>query len=299
MKSHTFRVPASTSNLGAGFDALSLALNHYLTVSVREAAEFDIQVTGVSVDRIPTGADNLVLRVAQHVAGERAWKLPPFSMKMDNQIPLARGLGSSAAAIIAGITCYELMTEDRLSDDALFQFAMEFEPHPDNLAAGLYGGLISAAVSSTGAVFAAKLTIARGITPLVVIPDFELSTQKARAVLAQQYSREDAVYNIQRSALIVASLTTGRWSLLREAMRDRIHQPYRAPLIPGLAEILALEAPGLLGIALSGAGPTVLAFAEEDQADSIGEAVTRIFQQNGVRATPLKLEVDTKGRFIL
>jgi homoserine kinase len=296
---HTFRVPSSTSNLGAGFDALSLALNRYLTVSVQKHREFDIQVDGVSAGLIPTGPDNLVLRVAQHVAAKRSSNLPPFSMKINNQIPLARGLGSSAAAIIAGITCYELMAGDQLSHDELFQLALEFEPHPDNLAACFYGGLISAAVSSTGAVFTAKLTTASGITPVVVIPDFELSTKKARAVLPDQYSRADAVYNIQRSALIVASLTTGDWSLLREAMRDRIHERYRAPLIPGLTEILALETPGLLGIALSGAGPTVLAFAEPAFADQVGGTIANIFQKNGVRATPLKLEVDTRGRVIL
>ena len=237
MTRHRFQIPASTSNLGAGFDALSLAVNRYLTVSIEESSKFDIQATGVSVDSIPTGPENLIVHVAQSVAAERAWKLPVFALKIENQIPLARGLGSSAAAIIAGITCYELMSNDRLSSDEIFRFALGFEPHPDNLAAALYGGLISAATSAEGTVSVARLKWQPAVTPLVVIPEFELSTEKARGVLPKDYSRADAVYNIQRSALAVAALTTGQWTLLREAMRDRVHQEYRASLIPGLEEI--------------------------------------------------------------
>ncbi|MBI2149187.1 MAG: homoserine kinase, partial [Acidobacteria bacterium] len=128
---------------------------------------------------------------------------------------------------------------------------------------------------------------------------FELSTEKARAVLPQTYSRKDAVYNIQRSALTVAALTTGNWPMLREAMRDRIHQPYRAPLIPGFDEILALATPGLLGVALSGAGPTVLAVAKQADAERVGRIVAGIFEKHGVRAAPHVVNIDTEGRTIL
>jgi homoserine kinase len=219
-------------------------------------------------------------------------------MFIDNEIPLARGLGSSAAAILAGITCYELITEDRLSDDEIFQLAFEFEPHPDNLAAALYGGLVSAATSSTGQVCVARLQVASGITPVVVIPDFELSTERARAALPATYSRSDTVYNIQRSALTVAVLSSGNWPLLREAMRDRIHQPYRAALIPGLEEILDLQMPGLFGIALSGAGPTVLAITESQSEETAGREIVKLFMKHGVRATFHALSVDRRGRVI-
>src|SRR5262245_28694385 len=135
MTRYSFRIPASTSNLGAGFDALSLAVNKYLTVSIEPAHKFAIQATGVSVESIPTGPENLILHVAQAVAAQRAVTLPGFALRIENEIPLARGLGSSAAAIIAGITCYEWICEDRLSEDDVFRFALGFEPHPDNLAA--------------------------------------------------------------------------------------------------------------------------------------------------------------------
>src|SRR5207253_9568155 len=208
---------------------------------IEDADQFSIEAKGTSVESIPTDPDNLILRVAHSVAAQRAWTLPPFRMTLDNDIPLARGLGSSATAIIAGITCYELVTQDRLTDPELFKYAFEFESQPDNLSPALRGGLIAACQGADSEVFIANLKVAPGVKSVIVIPDFEVSTEKARAVLPQTYSRKDTVYNIQRSALIVGALTTGNWPLLREAMNDRIHQPYRTSLIPGFEEILALR----------------------------------------------------------
>lgn len=305
-RSYSFRVPASTSNLGAGFDALSLALQRYLRISLtiepspgRKPSEvLRIDVRGVDAHLIPASSENLILRVASNVARERKKELPGFRMAIDNEIPLARGMGSSAAAIIAGITCYELAAEDKLSDQQIFRYAFEFEPHPDNLAAALRGGLVATAVTAGGEVLIAKLAVAGGILPVLVIPAFELSTEKARAVLPQMYSRPDAVYNIQRSALTIAALTSGNWPMLGEAMRDRIHQPYRARLIPGLEEILGLTTPGLIAVALSGAGPTVLGFARPEDAETAGRAIAGVFEKHGVQATPVVVNIDTVGRFM-
>jgi len=294
--SDSFRVPASTSNLGAGFDALSLALQRYLKISLQAGDKSEIAARGVNAELIPTTPDNLIVRVAASVAKQRHRQLPAFRMTIDNEIPLARGMGSSAAAIIAGITCYELLTEDKLSEREIFRYAFEFEPHPDNLAAALRGGLVAAAVAADGEVLIAKLTVPEGIRPVVVIPAFELSTEKARAVLPQSYSRKDAVYNIQRSALTIAALTTGDWAMLREAMRDRIHQPYRAPLIPGLEEILDLNTPGLIAVALSGAGPTVLALAKPADAENVGRAIAGVFERHGVKASSHLVNIDNEGR---
>jgi homoserine kinase len=304
---HSFRVPASTSNLGAGFDALSLALQRYLRVTVEQPSPnplpggegfIEIVAHGVDAASIPTTRDNLIVRVADSIARQRGRQLPPFRMTVENEIPLARGMGSSAAAIIAGVTSYELVTDDKLSEREIFQYALEFESHPDNLAAAFRGGLVTTAVAADGEVLIAKLSVSDGITPVVVIPAFELSTEKARAVLPQTYSRKDAVYNIQRSALTIAALTTGTWAQLREAMRDRIHQPYRAALIPGFEEILALNTPGLLGVALSGAGPTVLAFAKPANAEGVGRAIMNVFEKHGVKSTSNVLNIDTEGRVI-
>jgi homoserine kinase len=275
-----------------------LALSRYLEVSIEPASDFDVEARGVNCESIPRGRDNLILRVAESVAERRSRKLPPFHMTLENQIPLARGLGSSATAIIAGITCYELLTGDRLSEGEIFRYAFEFEPHPDNLAAALYGGLVTAVSASEGGVCVAKLGLADGATPVVVIPDFEVSTEKARKMLPQSYSRADAVYNIQRAAMTIAVLTGGKWPLLRESMRDRIHQPYRASMIPGLEEILRLDIPGLFGVALSGAGPTVFALTQPEQANEVGLVISAVFSRSGVSATPHKLDFDLKGREI-
>jgi len=296
---YSFRVPASTSNLGAGFDALSLALQRYLRVTVEIGGPaFEIIPRGVDAASIPTTPDNLILRVAKSVGSQRKRTLPGLRMTIDNEIPLARGMGSSAAAIIAGITCYELAAEDRLPEAEIFRYAHEFESHPDNLAAAFRGGLVAATEAADGNVLIAKLRVADGAKAIVVIPAFELSTEKARGVLPQTYSRKDAVYNIQRSALTIAALTTGDWTMLREAMRDRIHQPYRAPLIPGFEEILALTTPGLLGVALSGAGPTIFALATPSQSENVGRAITGVFEKHGVNATPMIVNIDTEGRVI-
>jgi homoserine kinase len=305
----SFRVPASTSNLGAGFDALSLALQKYLRIRIEippspigrgqgEGLNCDVIARGLDVHLIPTTPDNLILRVANSVAKQRNKPLPEFRMVIDNEIPLARGMGSSAAAIIAGITCYELVSGDKLTEREIFKYAREFESHPDNLAAALRGGLVAATESADGEVLIAKLRVSDGPKAIVVIPAFELSTEKARAVLPQTYSRKDAIYNIQRSALTIAVLTTGNWPLLREAMRDRIHQPYRSALIPGFEEILTLTTPGLLGVALSGAGPTVFALAAAPETESVGNSIANVFEKHGVKATPLTVNIDNEGRTI-
>ena len=297
-RNHSFRVPAGTSNLGAGFDTLGLALEIYLRVRTEPASKMEIVALGVDAAEIPTTPDNLILRVANYVAAQRKRELPAFRMTIANEIPLARGLGSSAAAILAGITCYELMLEDRLSEQEIFRYAFEFEPHPDNLSPALRGGLVAACQGADRDVFIANLSVAPGVKSVIVIPDFEVSTEKARAVLPQTYSRKDAVYNIQRSALIVGALTTGNWALLGEAMNDRIHQQYRASLIPGFEEILALRTPGLYGLALSGAGPTIFALAEPSTADEVGWDITAVFEKHGVKALPHVVNIDTEGRVI-
>jgi homoserine kinase len=263
-RNYSFRVPAGTSNLGAGFDTLGLALEIYLRVRIEPASKTEIVALGVDSAEIPTTSDNLILRVANRVAALRNRELPPFRITIANEIPLMRGLGSSAAAIIAGITCYELAMQETLTEREIFKYAFEFETHPDNLSPALRGGLVAACQSSDSEVFIANLSVAPGVKSVIVVPEFEVSTQKARSVLPQSYTRKDAVYNIQRSALIVGALTTGNWPLLQEAMNDRVHQPYRASLIPGFEEILALRMPGMFGLALSGAGPTIFALADPE-----------------------------------
>lgn len=292
------RVPASTGNLGSGFDALSLALAVYLDVEIDPSGESKPRVasSGVDFEKMPAGADNLIVQVMDRVAERRGRRLGAALLRATNQIPLCRGMGSSSAAIVAGISCYEMLSGESLSDDEIFDCAFEFEPHPDNLAAALHGGLTISAVSADGRAVVSSLVVADGVRPVLVIPEFELSTQKARSVLPDTYSRADAVFNVQRSALVVGALVQGRWDLLAEAMKDRIHQPYRAPLIPGLEQALALRADGLMATALSGAGPTVLALARPAAAETVGAAIARVFEDHGVRSSVKVADIDTTGR---
>src|SRR5262245_45298196 len=176
----SFRIPASTANLGSGFDALSLALDRYLRISIEPSDRLQIEARGLDQELIPRTPDNLIYRVAQAAAKTAGRDLPPCRLLIDNEIPLARGMGSSAAAIIAGITCYELLANERLDEQALFRCAFEFEPHPDNLAAALYGGLVASAVADDGKVVVARPEISGQVAAIVVIPSFELSTEKAR-----------------------------------------------------------------------------------------------------------------------
>jgi homoserine kinase len=300
--SRTVRIPASSSNLGPGFDALSFALNLYLTVEVLgpdAGVGPRVSSTGVDSEKMPTGDENLIARVMDRAAAERRRALESARLRVHNEIPLARGLGSSSTAILAGISCYEMLSGEELSDDETFALAQQFESHPDNLAAGFYGGLTVSASDEGGRVFCARVTVPEGLVPVLVIPEFELATEAARSVLPERYPRSDAVFNVQRAALLVAAMGSGRWDLIGEAMRDRIHQPYRAPLIPGLVEVLGLRVEGLAGSALSGAGPTVLALARPEAAAGIGEAMSQVFREKGITASVRTASIDTEGRRFL
>ena len=301
MSAHTsFRVPASTANLGPGFDALGFGLAIYLRVEVErlgERAHLRVKALGVDSEKIPAGEDNLMVKVIRHVGGLRRRNVSGAILTVENEIPLASGLGSSAAAIIAGVTCYEILSGERLSMDEIFECAEAFESHPDNLAAALLGGLVVSARTQAGKTVVSRVVVPEGAVPIVVIPEFELSTERARGVLPGDYSREDVVFNIQRSSLTVAAIAGGEWELLAETMRDRVHQPYRAPLIPGLEDVLALQSTGLFGIALSGAGPTVLALAAPENAAQVGQDILDVFIRSNVAAETRVTTMDTQGRF--
>ncbi|MBM3804033.1 MAG: homoserine kinase [Acidimicrobiia bacterium] len=296
------RVPASTTNLGAGFDVLGLALQLYLQVDLEETpfASPELQLHGEGARDLPAGGENLLWRVARRVFEGENRPVPGVRLRIENQIPLARGLGSSAAAIVAGIGCFEAITGCELSSDRFFQYAFEFENHPDNITAARFGGFTVSAVAESGKVSFFRASIAPKLKILLTVPEFQLETQKARAAIPRTLNLSDAVFNLQRSSLTVAALLNGDFHFLRETLRDRIHQPFRAPLIPGFEEILRLnqeDLPGLAGICLSGAGPSVLAFAEANL-DGIYLRVAGIFERHGLRSRRFELEVDNQGRVI-
>jgi homoserine kinase len=231
------------------------------------------------------------------LAAEReGLSLPHVRLAVRNEIPLGRGLGSSAAAIVAGLSLCAALRGRELPDETLLRYAAELEGHADNVAASLLGGWVTACVRSDGGVLAVKRRWPPDIKVVVVSPHVTLETERARAALPREVERADAVHNVQRAALFAAAIETRADELLWEAMRDRLHQPHRERLVPGLADALATpRRPGLLGLALSGAGPSVLALAR-DNFDEIGEEIASSFRKAGVAATVRLLEVDDEGR---
>jgi homoserine kinase len=290
----TVRVPASSANLGPGFDALGLALSVYLECRFRASGSLSITVTGRDAAAISAGADNLIWQTALSVAAGVCMPLPPIELLVDNQIPLGKGLGSSAAALTAGVVIADRLLGLGWRPPRILDEAARLEGHPDNVAACVLGSIVASAIDSGGAVRAVRLEWPARFGMALVVPDFVLPTSAARAVLPSCYSKEDAVFNVQRAALLIAALASGATSAFPAALEDRFHQPYRAPLVPGLAEILKLRAPGLLGCALSGAGPSILVFYERGY-QAVCDLVRQIFQLHGHAAEVLLVQIAQSG----
>ena len=293
-------LPASTSNLGAGFDCFGLALNLYLTINAKikpkakEACR--VRTTGPRENAsLPRNATNLIYRAMAHAARREQFTLPPVDLVVHNEIPLSSGLGSSGAAIVGGIKLSGLLTGHELSDDKIEAYAAQFEGHPDNVGAALYGGFVINCMTPKGEVLSIKRKWPDDLQIVVVSPRSQLSTQTARAQLPRSVSRADAVYNLQRAALFTAALESHRYDCFWDAMRDRLHQPARESLVPGLREALAIPLePGLLGIALSGAGPSIVALVN-DRPRAIGKLIAQCFDRYKIQSTVRLLKADNEG----
>jgi homoserine kinase len=294
------RVPASTANLGAGFDCLGLALELYLTaratVQIRPGSRTLARTRGVGSASLPKSPEqNLIFRAMRYAAEKEGFQLPAVRLAVKNEIPMAGGLGSSAAAAVAGVALAYATAGRSLARENALRYAKEIEGHADNAGAALLGGLVVTYTQTDGGVGAMRLAWPKMIRVIAVTPAIELPTKKSRAVLPPQVPRDDAVENLQRSALFVAAIEARRYDLIWDAMQDRLHQPYRQKLIPGLAEVLAIpQMPGLLGLALSGAGPSVVALATAGF-DEIGKAIAARFERAGLAATIRFLEVAQDG----
>lgn len=298
------RVPASTSNLGPGFDCFGLALKLYLTVRATAAPQASepcrVTTTGAKENEVlPRNAANLIYRAMAFAARRERVSLPPVELVAHNEIPLASGLGSSAAAIVAGVRLLSLLTGHQMSDQAVLDYATEFEGHADNVAASLCGGFVINCLQKDRTVIAAKLEWPSDIRVLIVSPHSQLPTHVARAALPRTLDRSKAIFNLQRSALFTAAIARQRYELLWEAMHDELHQPQRESLVPGLAEALALpRMDGLLGVALSGAGPSILALVT-DHEDEIGARIASCFKAHKIESTIRTLDVDNEGLHVL
>ncbi|HXG03400.1 MAG TPA: homoserine kinase [Candidatus Binatia bacterium] len=291
------RVPASSANLGAGFDALGLALSLYNEVVAREAEGVEVTVEGEGAGRLPTGDRNVValgVSAAYQAAGRR---FRGCSLRCVNRIPLARGLGSSAAAWVAGLVAGNLLMGGPLDRAALLGLAARAEGHPDNVAAALYGGLTVSAGGVDGAT-AVSLPVPADLRWVALVPDTPSSTAEARAVLPAAVPRQDAVFNVQRVALLLAALQARRLDVLPTALADRLHEPYRLRLFPWMPEVAeAARKAGALGCVLSGAGPSLLAVVAgaAGEAEAVGRAMQAALTAAGLSGRAHVLSPDLEG----
>ena len=288
------RVPATSANLGPGFDVLGLALGLYNEILYEEADRVAVSVEGEGAEGLDTGADNVVSRGARMVYEAAGRRFHGATIRCINRIPLARGLGSSAAAWVGGLVAANAALGSLLDRDAVLALACRAEGHPDNVAAALLGGLtVSCAVGQR--VVAVSLPVPAEVTWVVLVPEAQSSTREARALLSSTVSRVDAVFNLQRMGLLLAALGTGQTDLLGLGMEDRLHQPQRLPLFPWMETVrrAALEA-GALGCALSGAGPSLLA-AVRGTAGPVGRAMEQALRRAGGAGRAFGLPVDTAG----
>ncbi|MBE7536150.1 MAG: homoserine kinase [Anaerolineales bacterium] len=293
------KVPATSANLGPGFDTLGLALDLWNVTTLAPAKEFSVQVTGEGAGRLATGKNNLIVRAAQRLA-ERAGKpLPPFHAKCANQIPLSSGMGSSSAAILTGLLAGNTLLKNPFSREEVLNLACEMEGHPDNVAPAMMGGLVVSTVEG-GKVIARKISVGVNVHVTIVLPNFYLPTKQARAAIPKKVSVKNAVHNISRSVLVVEALRMGELDLLSKVMTDKLHQPYRLRLIPGAVSAMeAAKEAGASAVALSGAGPSLIAFSTGEagipQGDDVGESMKRAYKAAGVEARIFRLGVVSRG----
>jgi homoserine kinase len=301
----TVAVPCSTSNLGSGFDAVGIALGgpHLLVRVTPGGAELRIaRISGEGEARLPRDASNRLIQAA-HLAAEAAGRAPAelrAQLEVHSSIPLRRGLGSSAAAALAGALVADRLLEGAVGEERALAVAVRLEGHPDNVVPSMRGGAQVAVLDAAGRIVSCPVTLGAPLRAALFIPDEELATAAARAVLPQTVKLGDAVYNLGRAALLVAALQAGRLDLLGEAMDDRLHQPARATLLPWLPSLLgAARQAGGAGAALSGAGTTVLALCAPDTAHDVARAMRDAAQARGVPGRPEVVEVGVPGARVL
>lgn len=295
----TVTVPATTANLGPGFDCLgaALTLSNQFHFSLLPSGE-DLSITAIGAEAalVTTGADNLAYQAFVKVYQELKLAPPPVRIELQLGVPLARGLGSSATAIVGGLVGANTLAGSPLTVDEVMQLAIAIEGHPDNVVPALIGGCRLAATGIDGGWEICEIPWHSSIVPIVAIPNFELSTKLARQVLPTTYSRADAIFNVAHLGLLLRGLETGNGAWLQAAMQDRIHQPYRQALIPGYKTVqaAALKA-GAYGVVISGAGPTILTLTESRMAAAVSEAIALAWAEQDFAVSVHVLQLDQQG----
>ncbi len=266
--------------MGPGFDCLGMALDIWNTVEVTVGGS-GVDISGEGHDSLPNNASNLVHKSVARVFEELGRDVPEFRLSCHNEIPLARGLGSSSASLIGGLTAGNELCDQAFTEDEILQIASEIEGHPDNITPALYGGF-RIAVNHNGRIISAPVPIPEGLEAVLFIPDVPMPTEEARGILPPEIPRTDAVHNIGRAALLVQAFTSGDLSLLDIATGDVLHQPARQAIFPAMKNMFrAAMAVGALGVFLSGAGSTVLALAR-DKEFTIGYEMADAAAKSGI-----------------
>ncbi len=296
----TVTVPATTANLGPGFDCLgaALTLSNRFRFSLLPPGGETVSITamGAEAEQVTTDASNLAYQAFVKVYQHLKQVPPPIKLELQLGVPLARGLGSSATAIVGGLVGANALAGSPLTVEAVMHMAIAIEGHPDNVVPSLLGGCRLAATHRDVGWEICEIPWHSSIVPIVAIPGFELSTKLARQVLPTTYSRADAIFNVAHLGLLLRGLETGNGAWLQAAMQDRIHQPYRQTLIPGyeIVQTAALTA-GAYGVVISGAGPTILALAQPHTATAVSEAIATAWAEQDFAVTVHVLQIDQKG----
>lgn len=296
----TVKVPATSANLGPGFDTLGMALDLYLNIDIELSYGINqvFYLVGGRAQPRNIPAEDLVLK-AMHMVFEKVGReIPPLKVTIFNEIPIGCGLGSSAAAIVAGLSAANYMIGQKYSRNQLMNWAFQMEGHADNVVPAMMGGLTTAMVYE-GNVYYQRLSLPEEIKVVAVVPDFVLSTAEARAVLPDKVDMKDTIANLQRACYLLASIYNGDTRHIHMAMDDVIYQPLRKHLIPGFESVVEMAADaGALGVALSGAGPTIVAFCTGDEGQ-VGQAMMEAFASHGVDSRVMYLNPSAEGVIIL
>lgn len=293
------RIPASCSNLGSGFDCIGLAVKIYNEIEVNPSfGELKIEIEGQGSDTLPRDENNLVYKAIRKVTDRIGIKNKNFRIKVKNNIPIERGLGSSATAYLGGIVCANALIGNKFHSDEILKMALELEGHPDNLIPSMFGGLCITSTSG-GELRWAKIENIGNISIVLCIPDFKIETKKARAVLPENIPFFDGVEQLSYVSFLIYSFTSKKYDFLRFGMRDKFHQPYRTKLFPFMEEVFesAMKS-GAYGSALSGSGPTVVAFGKKNL-EKIGKSMKKVFEKHGFSADYIITEVDRYGLQLL
>jgi homoserine kinase len=293
----TVTVPATTANLGPGFDCIGAALTLYneFKFTRLDKGEVIISVTGTEAEKVKTDESNLVYQAFVSFYQHLQQIPPPVKIEIKMDVPLARGLGSSATAIVGGLIGANLLAGEALSQSQIMELAIAIEGHPDNVVPALLGRCRLAATTDT-AWEICDIPWHNHIVPVIAIPDFELSTKEARAVLPTQVSRGDAIFNTAHLGLLLRGLETANSNWLKAALQDKLHQPYRKALILGYDAVnSAALSKGAYGMVISGAGPTLLALTDELHSQAVATAMAAAWKQEGISAIVRSLSLDTQG----